>query len=867
MLLLNDLLSVLQSLAIDQPMVLWLLLLALPLIVLLPRRRLRSAGVGLRLGILGVRAALLGALILALAQPSLRPAGQARAVVFALDVSDSLSPEQQQWARAWIDQAARALPPGSAWQLVEFGDHAQLGATDGAAAPSLGSSASPPPTPAPPAGSSTDLAAALRMAGALLPRDARYAPEIVLLSDGWATAGAPPADALPDGVAVSYVVPPPLGDHPLAVVHALEVPPTERAGEQFDVNLSLQAAEATDARLRLWIGSTLVADGQVHLEPGETHLTLPGLVGTPGFTELRVTLDAGQSSSSLAAVTVAKPAGRVLVLEDEPHTADGLVPLLQGQGLQVDRQPSSSLPPSATALAADDGIVLVNTPATSLSLDQQRTLQSYVQDLGHGVVVVGGARAFGPGGYQDTPLDDMLPVSAEPPVEPQQGSLALFLVIDRSGSMDIVTGGSSTSKGATKMAMAREAAMQAAQLLQPDDTLGVIAFDSSFQWIVPPTKLQGPADIQRAQSLISTIKAGGGTSILPPLQAAFEAAAQTSAPLKHIILMTDGESNDRGYEDLLSRTAAEQITLSTLAIGSDADTKLLASLARLGGGRYYFTERSTQIPLIASKETTILTRNAIVEGQVGALVAEPSPILRSLAGDFPPLQGYVATTRKDRAVTALETERGHPLLAHWQYGLGRVVAWTSDAQQGWTSAWATWPGAAQFWSQAVRWSLPAPVRADFQPSVQVAPDGRHVVLQVRALADDGHFANLQDTRATVVGPDGAAREVSLPQTAPGTYQLTSQVDQAGTYRVLFKQGLREEVAGFSVPDSPETHTAGTNAALLDQLARTSGGRELRDVSDLARPASGAGPAIDLWPWLVALALLLLPLDVYLRRRA
>src|SRR5205085_9374248 len=146
--------------------------------------------------------------------------------------------------------------------------------------------------------------------------------------------------------------------------------------------------------------------------------------------------------------------------------------------------------------------------------------------------------------------------------------------------------------------------------------------------------------VGRAQALIGRIKAGGGTSILPPLEAAFQAAASVDAPLKHIVLLTDGESNDRGYEELLARMQAAQITLSTLAIGSDADTRLLANLAHIGGGRYYFTERGSQIPLIASKETTILTRNAIIEGKVAAVVGEPSPILRSLAGDLPALSGY-----------------------------------------------------------------------------------------------------------------------------------------------------------------------------------------------------------------------------------
>src|SRR5205814_4137215 len=138
-----------------------------------------------------------------------------------------------------------------------------------------------------------------------------------------------------------------------------------------------------------------------------------------------------------------------------------------------------------------------------------------------------------------------------------------------------------------------------------------------------PTTLHTPQDIQQVQARIATIKAGGGTSILAPLQAAFEAAATTAAPLKHIVLMTDGESNDRGYEDLLARMTPAQITLSTLAIGSDADTRLLSTLAHLGGGRYYFTERSSEIPRIASKETTILTRNAVIEGRAAAVVVDP----------------------------------------------------------------------------------------------------------------------------------------------------------------------------------------------------------------------------------------------------
>jgi len=842
--------SVLESLTFEQPRVLLALALAVPLVLLTVHARLRSTSGALRAGVLGVRLGVLAALLLGLAQPTLRPAGHGRAVVFAIDVSDSLAADQEQWAHAWVDRAVRGLPPGSHADVVEFGARAQLA--------DAGQS---PPT------SSTDLAGALRFAGALLPRDATVAPEIVLLTDGWQTAGPPPLDALPSGVAVSFVAIPAstAADRPQAVVHGLDAPNTARVGDRLNVNISLQAVQPVDAQLRLFVDRAVIANGPIHLESGETHLSLPVPLSATGFAQVRVELIVGGVSSSLSTVVVVKPAGRVLILQDNANQADSLAGLLADQGLQIERRASSSVPPSASDLSAFDGIVLVNTPATSLSLDQQRTLQSFVQDLGRGLVVIGGLRTFSPGGYQGTVLDDVMPVSAEPPIEPQQGSLALFLVIDRSGSMDIISGGGASSGGATKMAMAREAAVEAAGLLQPDDTLGVIAFDSSFQWVVPPTKLRGPDDVKAAQARIATIKSGGGTSILPPLEAAMQAAAATDAPLKHVVLLTDGESNDHGYEELLARMTPAQITLSTLAIGSDADTRLLSTLAHLGGGRYYFTERSSQIPRIAAKETTILTRNAVIEGQAAALVVDPSPILRSISGDLPPLSGYVATTRKERAVTALETERGHPLLAHWQYGLGRVVAWTSDAQQGWASEWAKWADAGKFWSQAVRWALPAPVQANFQPSAQVGADGRQVRLSVQAMGDDGRFADLQDTRATVVAPDESARQLSLPQQGPGVYALDTRVNAPGQYRVLFAQGGHEEVAAFSAPDAIEAHSVGTNTALLNQLAVASGGRPLGDPADL-RPGNGPGPAIQLWPWLLLAALLLLPLDVYLRRR-
>jgi hypothetical protein len=227
-------------------------------------------------------------------------------------------------------------------------------------------------------------------------------------------------------------------------------------------------------------------------------------------------------------------------------------------------------------------------------------------------------------------------------------------------------------------------------------------------------------------------------------------------------------------------------------------------------------------------------------------------------------------------VTALETDRGDPLLSHWQYGLGRVVAWMSDAEStGWAAEWAQsgWSEASHFWPQVVRWSMPAPRRADFNVSAQLEPTGNRVVLRAESIRDDGTYADLQDTRATIVLPDGSAREVAIPQSGPGTYERMLSVDQPGVYRVLFSQRdgeqiTKEELIGFVVPSAGmEQRTVGGNWTLLTQLAERTGGQELRDPSDVVRtsgPLTGER-LVPLWPWFVGLAALLLPLDVAIRR--
>ncbi len=843
------------SLRFEEPLALALLL-VLPALVLLPRTRLRTATTGQARAVLRLRVALTILLVLALSRPVLGVAVPIRALVFALDVSDSMPAEQQAWARQWVRQAVERLQPEDRWSVVEFGARAELATLDQT------SRASDLPT------NSTDLEGALRLAERLLPGD--DSRDIVLLTDGWATDeqfGAP--NLTFRGPRVSYVLPPQASWRPEVALREVGVQSALRVGEVLDLSATLSSALPSRAELRVTVDGQALPAQPLSLAAGSTRVTLPVRIRVHGFHTLRVEVvaeaDTRLDNNLLEAATVASEAGRVLILEETPGSGAALAQTLATEALRVQTRPAASIPPSAAELGEFDSIVLVDVPATSLTLDQQRTLQSFVRDLGRGLVVIGGPHSFAPGGYEDTVLNEILPVSATPPPQRQQGSAALILVVDKSGSME------NAGDNVSKMALAREAAIQATELLWPDDVLGVIAFDSAVQWVVPPGRLHSSDDIRQAQARIATIQSSGGTTILPALEAAFLAAAGADTRLKHVVLMTDGKSDDSEYPGLIQRMRGAGVTLSTVAVGPDAEAGLLEELATLGQGGFYFTQRQTEIPRIATKETTVATRDVLVQGQVAALARQRSPLLRGLSGRFPALGGYVATTPRERAVTALGTERGHPLLAHWQYGVGRVVAWTSDAGS-WTPEWHAWPEFGRFWSQAVSWSMPGPRRPEFQVSAQVQ-SGR-LTLQVQSLDEAGHYLNGQDTRATVVTPDGAALEVRLPQRAPGAYELTTEVSQPGGYRVVFQQRdgaeggvLREAWAAFAVPGLTEQRSVGLNQPLLEALAERSGGRELLEPADLFRrsEASQGERSVPLWPYLLGLALLVLPFDVAARR--
>jgi hypothetical protein len=355
---------------------------------------------------------------------------------------------------------------------------------------------------------------------------------------------------------------------------------------------------------------------------------------------------------------------------------------------------------------------------------------------------------------------------------------------------------------------------------------------------------------------------------------AYDGLAPIDAKVKHIILLTDGEAPRGDYPGLTQQMKDASITLSTIGIGSDADTALLQELAGLGNGRYYDGNDPFDLPRLIVKETQQVQRAAIVEEDFKPVRISSGPALDGIdLNGMPNLRGYVATTPKPQSSILLVSRQIDPVLAEWQYGLGRVIAWTSDVRNRWASRWIEWPEFSRFWAQVVKRTTRPPEDPNRQVTVKI--DGNHAIITLDAQtgveAADRHYLNFLPTSASIVDPRGNDHEVNLPQVAPGRYESSFPVEDDGIYSLQVRQTdadgtIANQSSGFVVPYSPEYRAGGTDDNFLETLARRTGGRLIHDpeqafIHDL--PAVGAPR--QLWPYLLTLVALLFVIDVGVRR--
>jgi Mg-chelatase subunit ChlD len=713
----------------------------------------------------------------------------------------------------------------------------------------------------------TNIAAALEVARAAVPPS--HVPRLVLLSDGNQTAGDAVRTAVRGGVPV-HTVPLPSRTDPEVQVSAVNVPAQVREGEPFFVEIVIDSNHDDVGEIELFRGAHKLKlvredgkpadDGLFKIKTGENRFRFRQQVSGERMAEYTARIkgfkDTLLDNNSARGLVYTNGKPRVLIIDSDPKQARYLADALQQEGIRVEVRPTQGIPDSISDLQNYELLVLSNVPATAMSVRQMNNIRSYVQDLGGGLVMIGGDQAFGLGGYYKTTVEEILPVRSDFEKEKERPNLAMVLVIDKSGSM-----------GGLKMEMAKDAAKAAVELLGPKDKVGVIAFDADFWWIA---EIQSAANKGQIIDKISGIEAGGGTTMGPPMEAAYEQLQTAAAKLKHVIVLTDGVSEPADFEGIAQNMAQAKQTCTTVAVGDDCDFKLLQEIARLGNGRYYHAEDPNNIPQIFAKETVTASKSAINEQPFTPIVVSPTTVLGGVEfADPNPLLGYVTTRPKPTSELILATDKGDPLLSWWRYGLGMSVAFTSDAKARWAADWLNWPGYSKFWAQVVRHAMrKSDAKGVF---VQVDQKDGKARVTLDAVKVDGKFLNEATAELTVIEPQGGERKLAMTQTAPGRYAGEFPTDKQGTYHVSMTQQAKgqptmQQTRGLVVNYDDELRIRPTDEALLEAVARASGGTFRPDPEAVFAPDERtASRPVPLWPYLLVAAALIFLADVALRR--
>jgi uncharacterized membrane protein len=860
-----------MGISFDAPLALLLLVPLLAITVGLHLSAKRRVGAGRRRVALVLRSVVLTALVLALAGFRLVLPVDRLATVFVVDLSDSIGNAGREDALAFLRQTLAVIPEGDVAGIVAFGKEALVERlpSDLAEIDRIAST---------PVRSATDVGAALRLATALFPDDTQK--RIVLLSDGNDTSGGGQAEAAlaaTRGIRIETRTIG-LGAADEVVVERVTTPSTANLGESVEVAADVRSTVRQPATVRLFVDGQAAGQPQhLTLEAGPNHVVFDVTPAEPGFHTFRMVVEAARDTFSQNdrgdSNTIVNGEPRTLVLAGDQLVADELVAALTRQRQKVDTLVPEALPTDLAALAAYDSVVLVDVARLRMTDRQLAALQVYVRDLGKGLVMVGGPDSYGAGGYQKTPLEETLPVDMGVRDRQKQPDVALVVVIDKSGSMDAChcnsfdrgAGGGTGIGGVRKVDIGKEAILRAAAALTARDELGVEAFNEQAHWVVRTQPLGSVTDLQGS---LAAIQPEGQTNIFSGLEQAVESLEHATATRRHIILLTDGWSTSGQYDDILQRMKADGITLSTVGAGGGSNP-FLQALAERGGGRFYPAANPGSIPDIFLKETQQVSGQQIIEEPFFPILTSSSPILRGLDQGLPRLRGYNGTTAKAAAQTVLVTARDDPLLAQWQYGLGRSVAWTSDTTGRWARDWLGWDGFSRFFSQLVSWTFPGEETGGIEATFDA--HGGNTTLHVESVDADGSPRDFYSTSAVVVGPDLISHQVAMVQVAPGVYEVPLGEVDPGAYAVRVTQTRPGSTplgrtVGLVAPTPAEYRSLGEDGPALSAIRAATGGSEVETPQDpWLHDLQATSRSTDLWPLLLVLALLLWPLDIALRR--
>jgi uncharacterized protein YegL len=624
------------------------------------------------------------------------------------------------------------------------------------------------------------------------------------------------------------------------------MPSALHAGDPLSLQFSVDSSRAAAATISLSRDGTRLGGERVRLSSGENpylfSLRAPQEPGSYSYeVSVSTAADAVPANDALGSTlrVAAQPSVLVAGSPGAPIAAT-----LAADGMRVTTVAPGALPASVSGYAGTDAVVLEDVPAGALGDLRAGALAAAVRSRATGLLALGGAHSFSLGRYYESPLQAALPVTSLEPGRLQRRNLAVELVLDRSGSMIDEVG------GVPKIAMAQAAARGAVRFLSKhSDQLGIVAFDIKPHVLVPLTRVTPGPVASAIEARVDGLTADGGTDIYRALAAGVRQLEASGAPHRHIILLSDGISEPGSYRQLLPRLRADHVSVAAVALGSEADVKLLKGIATATGGSFYETESARELPRIFAKETRLNARPVVLHGRIAVTAGAPSPVVSSLVGKaLPPLRGNVVTTLKTGAqVDLLGRDKGHPpdpVLAQWQYGVGRAVTWTPGLEQSFAGAWAERP---RLFQDAARWAERGVAPPALAPSVAPGEPRR---LEIDPAAS-GARLDADRLSATLRTPSGKTRAIAFERTAPGRYVATVPGLDAGVYGYAVAGGGQRATGLLAVPYPAERRPGRPEATPLGPLAAVTGGSLLHPGD----PGALGSWNPDTWWWLALAALL------------
>ena len=695
-------------------------------------------------------------------------------------------------------------------------------------------------------GHGTNLEAAIRDGVASMP--AGMVPRLVLVSDGNENLGSVARgiwQAQQLGIPIDTV---PLAGHakPGLLLESVGFPGQVFSGEHFPVEVTLESPRAASATVEMTAEGKTIGRSTVPLAAGANHLRLQATVNSVGAIALAGKISAGDLGEARFedAVTLRRP--RVLLVSRDPADSEQhLVHTFEANQFEVERAPNG-IPDKLDDFQL---IVMNNWDMESIPTGRKEALEEFEKSGGGLLWIAGEHNVYvEKKGQPEDALERSLPAKLAPPRSPE--GTAVVLIIDKSSSME-----------GRKIELARLAAIGVVENLRPIDSVGVLIFDNSFQWAVNIRKAEDRTAIKR---LIAGITPDGGTQIAPALTEAFQKILPQNAAYKHIVLLTDGISEEGDSMTLTKEAVANHVTISTVGLGQDVNRAFLEKVAESALGKSYFLNDPSGLEQILLRDVEEHTGSTAVEKTLTPKVLKQSQVLEGVAMESAPaLKGYVRFQARPTADDVVEADKGDPLLVLWQYGLGRSAVFTSDAKNRWAANWVTWPGFDRLWTNIFRDLLPhAP---ESETSADFDRANNELVVEYRLAHGVPEPAKIPDIYA--LGPNSFQAPLKVDKVAAGHYRGRLAIGQnQGLFRVRPVADSRAfpEVGFYRQED--EMMEYGNNVDLLRQIAAATGGRynpSPRQVFDAGNRSIRS--TMEVWPGLLALAIVLNLAELVLRK--